>query len=157
MTTSRGVLYLWAYVVEIVAASLLLCAVVAWFGVGTISAIIDAAGTGVASQFATVMLAGSFGMTWTFYAKADTDFARWLVEKGAFDVYAHALVTSVGVYAALLFSLLVAVSTNSQWIDLFAAWLSVLGAINVYTMLKNVLDLMKLTAKFNERQRSRNK
>lgn len=154
---NRWWLVWWAYLVELLAASMLLVAVIVWFGADTISGVIDAAGARFASHFAAVMFAASLGMTWTFYAKSDTEFADWLYQKKAFRVYARAFMTSVGIYAALVVALVLALSTSLLWIDLVAAWLSILGAVNVYTLLINVFDLMLLTAKFHQANKSRNK
>lgn len=157
MKKNRWWLVWWAYIAEVIAASTIVGAVVAWIGTGTVSTIIDAAGARFASHFAAVMFAASLGMTWTFYSKSDTEFADWLYERKAFRVFAGALVTAVGIYAALVFALILALSTSLLWIDLLAAWLSILGAINVYTLLKNVFGLMQLTAQFHRIKRSRNK
>ena len=157
MKTSKFWLAVWGYIVELVAAIAILAAIIAVTGTEPVSSVIQISGGRVASHFGAVMFTASLAMVWTFYAKSDGELADWLNQMGAFTVYASAFMASVAIYGVLVFALILAISTNVLWIDLFAAWLTVLGILNVYTLLRNVFDLMRLSVEFKRRNSPRNK
>jgi len=77
---------------------------------------------------------------------------QWLHEKEAFEVYARSFLFSIGVYVLLVVSLILAMNASSSSIAILSLWLSVLGLINVYSLIKNTYDLMKLNALFNRKK-----
>ncbi len=95
------------------------------------------------------MLAASLGFLWTFYSKADTDFYRWLDSRGAFRVYLLATAYSVAVSLLSTMSLVVMKKIADENFSLAATFLLVLAVINLMTLVRNVIDLMLLNAKFN--------
>ncbi|MEL7981724.1 hypothetical protein AAG584_16900 [Vreelandella titanicae] len=146
---SKKLLVFWAYIVEIISSTFVVILAFSIFDFSEVIKFVRASSNDVASNFAVVMLAASLGLFWTFYSKSDSPFVQWLHEKEAFEVYAHSFFFSVGVYVILVVSLILVMNTSSNLIAILSLWLSVLGLINVYSLIKNTYDLMKLNALFN--------
>lgn len=139
----------WAYAVELLAAAVVLLALCLWLEPKTVASFVRDVAIDVATLFGAVMLAASLGFLWTFYSKADTEFYRWLDARGSFRVYLVATAYSVVVS---LVSTMILVAMKKVADDTFAivgVFFLILAIINLLTLVKNVIDLMLLNAKFN--------
>ena len=103
-----------------------------------------------ATYFSAAMLAGSIAFLWQFYSKSDTPFAMWLYAKDAFKVYLMAYVYAVAVYALLTVALLLSKHIASEFVSYIAIWALILGVLNVYTFIKNIIDQLLLNMEFNK-------
>lgn len=139
----------WAYAVELLAAGAVLLALCLWFERKAVAAFVRDVALDVATLFGAVMLAASLGFLWTFYSKADTEFYRWLDSRGAFRVYLHATAYSVAVSLLSTLSLVGMKKIADDNFSLVATFLLVLAVINLMTLVRNVIDLMLLNARFN--------
>lgn len=146
---SNRLLIIWAYIKEAILASAIVGLIFLLFDQEDVIGVINSASGDIAKYFGVVMLAASLGLFWTFFSKSDSDFIRWLHEKKSFSVYAIAFMFSVGVYMALTASLLLTKHIDSAWLSIAALWLTVIGVINVFTLIKNAYDMMKLNSAFN--------
>lgn len=149
---SKKLLVFWAYFVEIIFSTVIVILAFSVFEFSEVIKFVRSSSNDVASNFAVVLLAASLGLFWTFYSKSDSPFVQWLHEKEAFEVYAISFLFSIGVYVLLVVSLILVMNTSSHLIAILSLWLSVLGLINVYSLIKNTYDLMKLNALFNRKK-----
>ncbi|XOB91773.1 hypothetical protein ACMC9M_15850 [Pseudomonadota bacterium 24LQ007] len=149
---SKKLLVFWAYIVEIIASTVIVILTLSVFDFSEVIGFVHSSSKDIASNFAVVLLAASLGLFWTFYSKSDSPFVQWLHEKKAFEVYARSFLFSIGVYVLLVVSLILAMNTSSSSIAILSLWLSVLGLVNVYSLIKNTYDLMKLNALFNRKK-----
>ncbi len=151
---SKKLLVFWAYVVEIVASTALVILMLSVFEFSEVVEFVQLSSKDIASNFAVVLLAASLGLFWTFYSKSDSPFMQRLHEIEAFEVYARSFLFSIGIYVLLVVSLISSMNTSSSSIAILSLWLSVLGLINVYSLIKNTYDLMKLNAVFNHKKKT---
>lgn len=140
----------WAYAVEVVAASTVLVAICLWLDCSVVISFVREVALDLATLFGAVMLAASLGFLWTFYSKSDTDFYRWLDTRGAFRIYLFATAYSVGVSAISTLTLVILKKITDQTFALFSIFMLILAVINLTTLVRNVIDLMLLNAKFNQ-------
>lgn len=150
---SKRLLVFWAYIVEIVASTVIVLLTFAIFNFSEVIRFVHSSSKDIASNFAVVLLAASLGLFWTFYSKSDSPFVQWLHEKEAFEVYARSFLFSIGVYVVLVVSLILVMNASNDLVAIVSLWLSVLGLINVYSLIKNTYDLMKLNALFNQKKK----
>lgn len=150
---SKKLLVFWAYFVEIIWSTVIVILVFSVFEFSEIIEFVHSSSNDVASNFAVVLLAASLGLFWTFYSKSDSPFVQWLHEEEAFEVYARSFLFSIGVYVLLVVSLILVMNTSNSLIAILSLWLSVLGLINVYSLIRNTYDLMKLDALFNRKNK----
>ncbi|MBS97431.1 MAG: hypothetical protein CMI01_01965 [Oceanospirillaceae bacterium] len=151
---SEKLLVFWAYIVEVIASAVIVVLTLSVFEFSEVIGFVYSSSKDIASNFAVVLLAASLGLFWTFYSKSDSPFVQWLHEKGAFSVYARSFLFSIGVYVLLVVSLILTMNISSSAMAIFSLWLSVLGLVNVYSLIKNTYDLMKLNALFNRKKGS---
>lgn len=142
----------WAYTVELVATSTILVALSLWFDCSVVISFVREVALDLATLFCAVMLAASLGFLWTFYSKSDTDFYRWLDTRGAFRVYLSATAYSVGVSVISTLTLVMLRKITDQTFALFSTFMLILAVINLITLVRNVIDLMLLNAKFNQKR-----
>ena len=150
---SKKLLVFWAYFVEIISSTAIVILAFSVFEFSEVIKFVHSSSNDVASNFAVVLLAASLGLFWTFYSKSDSPFVQWLHEKEAFEVYARSFLFSIGVYVLLVVLLILVMNTSSSILAVLSLWLSVLGLINVYSLIKNTYDLMKLNALFNRKNK----
>ena len=150
---SKKLLVFWAYIVEIIASTVIVILAFSVFDFSDVIIFVHSSSKDVASNFAVILLAASLGFFWTFYSKSDSPFVQWLHEKGVFEVYARSFLFSIGVYVLLVVSLILVMNISSSLIATLSLWLSILGLINVYSLIKNTYDLMKLNALFNRKSK----
>jgi hypothetical protein len=143
----------WAYAVEIIAAGSTLLLICLLFPMTGIEDFFKNAALDIATLFGAVMLAAALAYLWTFFSKADTPFYRWLDEKNAFNTYLYATAYSVGVSFVSTVSLLIAKHIQDTYITLIALFFLLLAIINLYTLVGNVIGLMKLNTLFLQLER----
>lgn len=145
---SKG-LVLWGYVVELAASGAILLCLCLWLGTDTVVSFLRGAAIDIATLFGAVMVAASLAFLWSFYTKADTDFYRWLEGRGAFAVYLRATGYVVAVSFASTATLLVLKYIDNSYLGLLATYLLLLAMFNLYTLVANVMGLMRLNALYN--------
>lgn len=139
----------WAYAVEVLAAGTTLIALCLWIEPKAVATFVRDVAIEIATLFGAVMFAAALGFLWTFYSKADTSFYRWLDARGAFRVYLHATAYSVAISLLSTMSLVFMKKITNDHFALLGTFLLILAAINLITLVKNVIDLMLLNSKFN--------
>lgn len=147
---AKKFLIVWAYAIELIAAALIMLLLGLLIGTPTMMTFIVDTANDFATVFSGVMLAAALGFLWTLYSKSDTDFYQWLESKGAFAVYLHACMYAVAVYALSACSLITIKHVKSNGFMWATFFLLILAVLNLYTLIKNVCDLMRLTAKFQQ-------
>ncbi len=138
----------WGYVVELVLSALAVFALCLWVTTDSLLSFLRTAALEIATLFGAVMLAAALAFLWTFFSKADTPFYRWLDSKGAFRVYLQATAYAVIVSFLSTSSLVIYKHVDSRNLGLTAAFLLVLAIVNMYTLVSNVIGLMRLNALF---------
>jgi hypothetical protein len=122
-----------------------------WFGTESLLAFLRTAALDIATLFGAVMLAAALAFLWTFFSKVDTPFYRWLDSKGAFQVYIQAAAYAVLVSLLSTSSLVIYKHVDNTILGLAAAFLLALALTNMYTLITNVIGLMRLNALFLRR------
>lgn len=138
----------WGYAVEIAISALAVLALCMWLSTETVLTFLKTAALDVATLFGAVMLAAALAFLWTFFSKADTPFYRWLDSKGAFQVYLRATAYSILVSLLSISSLVIYKHVDDINLGLATAFLLALALTNMYTLVSNVISLMKLNALF---------
>lgn len=147
------VVVVWGYAVELLASVLVVTTLCLWLTTDSLLGFLRIAAIDIATLFGAVMLAASLAFIWTFFSKADTPFYRWLDSKGAFLVYLRAAAYAVLVSLLSMASLVIYKYADSRPLGLAAAFLLVLALLNMYTLVANVVGLMRLNALFMNKQR----
>jgi hypothetical protein len=119
-----------------------------WFGTESLLAFLRTAALDIATLFGAVMLAAALAFLWTFFSKVDTPFYRWLDSKGAFQVYIQAAAYAVLVSLLSTSSLVIYKHVDNTILGLAVAFLLALALTNMYTLITNVIGLMRLNALF---------
>ena len=148
---SKTLIIFWGYLSEIFFASLVLALLLFFYDLQQIADFLKPIASDIATYFSSVMFAASVAFLWTFYSKSDTPFSKWLYEKGAFKVYLAAYIVAVSIYAVLFLLLLIASKIDSAIFSVFTFWVLLIGVINVYTFIKNVIGQLLLNMEFNRR------
>jgi len=138
----------WGYAVEILASALIVSALCIWLSTESLLSFLRVAALDIATLFGAVMLAAALAFLWTFFSKADTPFHRWLDSKGAFQVYLRATAYAVLVSLLSTASLVIYKHVENETLGLAAAFLLVLALLNMYTLVTNVIALMRLNTLF---------
>ncbi|MEJ2528176.1 MAG: hypothetical protein P8Y49_08930 [Sulfurovaceae bacterium] len=148
---SKTLIIIWGYLSEVFLASFGLALLLFFYDLQQISDFLKPIAADIATYFSSVMFAASVAFLWTFYSKSDTPFSKWLYEKGAFKVYLAAYIVAVSIYAVLFLLLMIASKINSVIFSVFTFWVLLIGVINVYTFIKNVVSQLLLNMEFNRR------
>lgn len=138
----------WGYAVELVLSALAVFALCLWGTTDSLLSFLRTAALEIATLFGAVMLAAALAFLWTFFSKADTPFYRWLDSKGALRVYLQATAYAIIVSFLSTSSLVIYKHVGSRNLGLTAAFLLVLAIVNMYTLVSNVIGLMRLNALF---------
>jgi len=138
----------WGYAVEILASALIVTALCIWLSTDSLLNFLRVAALDIATLFGAVMFAAALAFLWTFFSKADTPFYRWLDSKGSFQVYLRATAYAVLVSLLSTSSLVIYKYVQNKPLGLATAFLLVLALLNMYTLVANVMGLMKLNALF---------
>lgn len=138
----------WGYAVEFAISALALLALCMWLSTESVLTFLRTAALDIATLFGAVMLATALAFLWTFFSKADTPFYRWLDSKGAFQVYLRATAYTVLVSLLSTSSLVIYKHVDDRSLGLATAFLLALALTNMYTLVSNVIGLMRLNALF---------
>jgi hypothetical protein len=144
-------LVFWGYAVEILISALAVLSLCMWVGTESLLTFLRTAALDIATLFGAVMLAAALAFLWTFFSKVDTPFYRWLDSKGAFQVYIQAAAYAVLVSLFSTLSLVIYKHVDNTILGLAAAFLLALALTNMYTLISNVIGLMRLNALFLRR------
>ena len=147
----------WAYIVEITLAILLVGLGCTTIGAAALAALVHQFASDIATFYCAVFFAAALGFLWTFYSKVDTEFYTWLDEIRSFHVFLHATAYVVAIEGGAIFLLLATKLFTGNGFALIAAFAFLMAVINSYTMVKNVIDLMKLHTLFNRVSRANGK
>lgn len=140
---------LWAYLVEVILTVLVYgLSFLIWDFDQIASFFINTADSWVI-KFTTIMLAGSIAFFWTFYSRSDTDFAKWLYQKKAFNTYLRAFLTAIAVFLVTTIVLVITQITQNKIVAAISGGMFILSLINVFSFFKNIVDIMKLNIAFN--------
>lgn len=145
----KAPIIIWGYLAEILLASLVLALLLFFYDAHQIADFLKPLASDIATYFSSVMFAAAVAFLWTFYSKSDTPFSKWLYEKGAFKIYLSAYIVAVSIYALLFLLLLITSKMNNDFLSVLTFWVLLLGIINVYTFIKNVIGLLLLNMEFN--------
>ena len=148
---SKILIIIWGYLSEVFLASFVLALLLFFYDLQQIADFLKPIAADIATYFSSVMFAASVAFLWTFYSKSDTPFSKWLYEKGAFKVYLAAYIVAVSIYAVLFLLLMITSKINSVIFSVFTFWVLLVGVINVYTFIKNVVGQLLLNMEFNRR------
>lgn len=148
---SKTQIVIWGYLSEIFLASLVFGLLLLFLDADQISDFLKPIASDIATYFSSVMFAASVAFLWTFYSKSDTAFSQWLYEKGAFKVYLSAYIVAVSIYSLLFLLLLITGKADNNILTMCTFWLLLLGIINIYTFIKNVISQLLLNMEFNRR------
>lgn len=139
----------WGYLVEPILAGLLIVFGCTTIGTNTIAELVHQFAIDLATLYCTVFFAAALAFLWTFYSKADTDFYTWLDEIDAFKIFLHATGYVIAIEAFSIFLLLLTKVYDNQLLAITAAFAFLMALINSYTLVANVIELMKLHTQFN--------
>lgn len=145
---------IWAYMVEVLAAALILACLLLWAPLEDVVSFIRLAAIDIATLFGAVLFAAALGFLWSFYTKADTEFYRWLDEKGALSIYVNATLFTVLVSFLATAGLVVTKHIPGDELCVVACYFLLLAIINLYSLVSNVAGIMRLNAKFNSMKRA---
>lgn len=154
---NRKVKIFFAYAVEIILAILLVVFGCASIGVSAMAGLVHQFAFDFATLYCATSFAAALGFLWTLFSKAESEFFSWLDEIAAAQVYVHAIAYVVAVEAGALFLLLATKFFTGEKFALIAAFSFCMAIINSFTMVMNVLELMKLHALFNKVSRTKSK
>ncbi|MBU2873464.1 hypothetical protein [Marinobacter salexigens] len=148
---NKSFLIAWSYASEALLATLALGFLLLFYDAAQIANFLKPVAKDIAAYFSSVMFAASVAFLWTFYSKSDTPFSKWLYEKGAFTVYLTAYIVAVAIYALLFILLLVASKSSNVFFLVFTVWVLLIGIVNVYTFVRNVVGQLLLNMEFNRK------
>ncbi len=140
---------IWAYFVEVLLTGLLYgLSFLLWDYDQIAGFFINTADSWV-TKFTAIMLAGSIAFFWTFYSQSNTDFAKWLYQKKAFNVHLWAFLSTIVVFLLTTISFVIAHITQNKIAAVISGGLFILSVINVYSFFRNIVNIMKLNIAFN--------
>lgn len=140
----------WGYTAELILAILLVGLACATIGSIQLANIVRQFAVDLATLYCAVFFAAALGFLWTFYSKADTEFYTWLDEVKSFGVYLNATAYVVTVEGAAIFALLATKIFTGDAYALVAALIFFLAFINSYTLVANVMGIMRLHTLYNQ-------
>lgn len=146
-------LVLWAYLSEVILAILIVALGCVTLGFNTVVMLVHKFAVDFATLYCAVFFAAALGFLWTFYSKVDTDFYAWLDERKYFQVYLSSILYVLLVEGAAIFFLLATKLFTGPIFSIIAAFVFFMAIVNSYTMVKNVIGLMKLHTLFNKNLR----
>ncbi|MFT6099646.1 MAG: hypothetical protein ACJAYF_002195 [Arenicella sp.] len=144
-------LIIWGYISEFLLASFVLALLINFYGLVYLANFLRPIATDIATYFSSVMFTASIAFLWAFYSKSDTPFSKWLYQNGAFTVYLTAYIVAMSIYAVLFLLLLIASTSNNVIFLVFTLWVLLLGVINAYSFIRNVIGQLLLNMEFNRK------
>lgn len=150
MRSSKDIIILaWAYLGEVILASLIYGLILKLWDYNKLTDFIIKSSDGLSSKFTAIMFAGSIAFFWSFYSHSNTDFAKWLYKKKAFNIYLKAFLYAIAIFLVTTIAFVVTQTTQNKLVAAIAGWLFVLAIINMVTFIWNIVGLMKLNIVFN--------
>lgn len=142
---------IWAYLFEVVLSLLVYSGVLKYWDYNKLTDLIIKTSDGLSSKFTAIMFAGSIAFFWSFYSHSNTDFAKWLYKKKAFNVYLKAFLYAIVIFLLATLAFVATQATQNRIIAAIAGWLLILAIINMVTFIWNIVGLMRLNIVFNIR------
>lgn len=139
----------WGYTVEVTLALLLVGLTCTTIGSAQLANLVRQFAVDLATLYCAVFFAAALGFLWTFYSKADTEFYTWLDEINTFNVYLRATAYVVAIEGVAIFALLATKIFTGNAYSLIAAFTFFMAVINSYTLVANVMDIMRLHTLYN--------
>lgn len=140
----------WGYLSEIILSILLTFLICPLFGATQVTSFIKTIAIDAAAYIFSILLAASVALVWTFLSKTESSFYKWLTAKGALDVYLHAAYYVIVVELIAVSLSIISKSVQSEIFLLSSTPFMFLGLINGVTMIKNIVDLIKLNIAFEK-------
>lgn len=140
---------IWAYLFEVVLSLLVYGGVLKYWDYNKLTDLIIKTSDGLSSKFTAIMFAGSIAFFWSFYSHSNTDFAKWLYKKKAFNVYLKAFLYAIVIFLLATLAFVATQATQNRIIAAIAGWLLILAIINMVTFIWNIVGLMRLNIVFN--------
>lgn len=137
-SSDHKLLILWSYLAELILSSFFYLVILLVWDLDTVADFFIKISDTLSSKFTAIMLAGSIAFFWTFYSHSNTDFAKWLYHKNAFNVYLRAFLTAITVFLLATIACSLTQVTQNKIIALISGGLLILSLINVYSFLKNL-------------------
>jgi hypothetical protein len=148
----RRILETWGYVVEIIAATLSLIALLLWFGEPSTELFFHSSVGDFASYFSAAVLAGGFAMLGILFSKTETNFGKWLHNRGAFAVFSRSYFVVIIISIISIIGLIFCKNAKFIYSGTLGSWFIIYTAINGYTLAKNSYDLIMLIMAFNNKR-----
>lgn len=150
MRTPKDIIILvWAYAGEVILASLIYIPILKLWDYNKLTDFIIKASDGLSSKFTAIMFAGSIAFFWSFYSHSDTNFAKWLYKKKAFNIYLKAFLYAIVIFLLTTIAFVVTQTTQNKLVAAITGWLFALAIVNTFTFIWNIVGLMKLNIVFN--------
>lgn len=148
-TANNKLLILWTYLAEVLLAALAFGLLFLIWDFDQLADFFIKTSDSWVTKFTTIMLAGSIAFFWTFYSHSNTDFAKWLYQKHAFNTYLRAFLTAIAVFLITTIALVITPIANNKVVAVISGGLLILSAINIVSFFKNIVDIIKLNIVFN--------
>jgi hypothetical protein len=150
MGTHKNIfIIIWAYLVEVILTGLVYALIFLIWDYDRIAGFFIKTADSWVTKFTTIMLAGSIAFFWTFYSHSNTDFAKWLYYKKAFNTYLRAFLTAIAIFMVTTIGLIITQTTQNKSTAVVCGGLLILSAINVVSFFKNIVGIIKLNIVFN--------
>lgn len=141
----------WGYVVEILLSVLIVALAYIIFGFDDVNVFIKKSAIEMATIVGGGIFAASLAFIWALFTKSESKFYLWLASKGAYSVYLNSAAYSALVSLCLVVILIIVKYTDNTKLPIAAFLLLVLALTNVVTLMKNIIELMKLNSVFNKK------
>lgn len=141
-------LSVWIYCGEYIAATIIYSILFLVFEPAEISVFVIKSSELLFSKFTFLMLTATIGFYWIFYKQSDSDFAKWLYKKNAYDTYSRVFLSTIAIYFTTSFLLAVTELSKNMVVANITGWIILLALINVFTFFKNISELMRLKTYF---------
>ena len=148
-TGKNKLLVLWAYLAEVLLAALAYGLLFLIWDFNQLADFFIKTSDSWATKFIAIVLAGSIAFFWTFYSHSNTDFAKWLYQKQAFNTYLRAFLTAIAVFLVTTIVLVITPIAKNKVVAVISGGLLILSVINIVSFFKNIVDIIKLNIVFN--------
>jgi hypothetical protein len=139
---------MWGYFVELALTALSYYLIGLYYGIDAAVRLVNS------TAFSWLVLVGIFwalsGQLFVIFIKSlTTEFGKWLSWRGAEGVFKTAFVFSMVVYSSAVVTLIIAGGTRGQRVGRVALALLILSTLNMWTLGKNVMELVRLRREFD--------
>lgn len=138
---------LWGYAVEVVAASIVHAIAIIAFGIPTITTFVHET-CDEWNDLSGILFSAALAVWLTFINIRGSLFGDYLAKKRGDDVYSRAFLTSMIVFFLTTVSMIFVRSIKANIVAHAALWLLVYSFLNLYSMIKNSTDIIKLYSAF---------